>query len=309
MNNLKLNNNLYQQENLSFISQFSNGIVYCDCEQQIDLIHGLVRKDNRKTALFFKAKQILSIWKKLIINYYDRQINDRENKLTEKSQLLLQNLSYDAAWTSSLVAVASLGITLEIANTWSDNDQNLTSELPSIDFPLLFNSSKSNRLANRLFPLLEIEEIELVTFGKKLVNQATSIPLAAISNFGQLNNFKIDNWDNKLNFFQPITANKSEMFETQSGGSLMAMPSLPNQASLSGFASFLPTLKLFNSTKDFEINQSNLSQKTDQQLSSSWSGLIPSDLGGKLMAIPEVEYQPYFPKIQFFERYKTVKKD
>ena len=267
MKKLESNHDLSFVNNFSFSSQFSSGIEYCRYEQQIDLSISSFSEEKQKTAFTLKIKQILAKWKQWIISCYCPQVKYREHQLVEKSQLLLKKISTETAWVSSLLALASVGMVSEMAPIWSEVNQNL-----SLTLPLLNKAIRVPNSAEQLFPLLAIEEIELITWGR-----------------------------NDVNNLQSTKRNQQEwlMYQTKANGSLMAIPPLHNQPSLAGFPSFLSTLDFVNIQKDSHLNRFNLINQNN--LLSSPLDSVTYNIEDKLMATPRTVYKPHIPKVNFLE--------
>ena len=285
MNKLESNHDLSFHNDLSFLSQFSTGIEYCDYEQQIDLSISFLSEEKPEIALGSKIKQILTKWTKRIGHYNCRLATERENQLLENFQLLIKKISTETAWVSSLLALTSVGIFSEIAPIWSEVNQNLLLKLP-----LLKNSINLKNRGERLFPLLAMEEIDLIIFGRNDVdNLSTKQPN------------KINNRDRDFGLSPPIKfpVNNQEwlMYPTKVNGSLMAIPPLQNQPSVAGFSSFLSTLDRINFQRKHHLNPLNLFNKN--KLLSEPLNSVTYHLDNKLMAIPNTGYKPYFPKTNF----------
>ena len=285
MNKLESNHDLSFHNELSFLSQFSTGIEYCEYEQQIDLSISFLGEEKPEIALGSKIKQILTKWQKRISNYNCQLATDKENQLVEKCQLLIKKISTDTAWVSSLLALTSVGIVSEIAPIWSGVNQNLWLKLP-----LLKNSINLKNHGERLFPLLAMEEIDLIIFrhhdGDDLSTKKPN---------------KIHGGDRDFGLSPPrkFPVNKQEwlMYPTKVNGSLMAIPPLQNQPSVAGFSSFLSTLDRTNPQGDYHLSKFNLFNKN--KLLSEPLDSVTYHLDDKLMAIPNRDYKPYLPQINF----------
>ena len=106
---------------------------------------------------------------------------------------------------------------------------------------------------------------------------------------------EIHNWNKSFKLSQLLVLKKTQIAEKQlpmytmnSDSLLMAMPALPSQFSLAGIVSWRSTISSINRQKELDVNDSNA---LDTQ---------SSDLGGRLMAIPETVYRPHIPRIKFF---------
>lgn len=285
MNKLEPNHDLSLRDDYSFLSQFSSGIEYCGYEKQIDLSSSLLAQEKQEIALALKIKQILTTWKKFIIKYNCQQIEQKENQLVvEKSKFLRKKLSTETAWTSSLLALTSVGIMAKIAPIWSEINQ-----IFSLKTPLLKTTISLKGSADRLFPLLVIEEIDLIMFGRNDVNNVQNKTLV------EINNVVLSQPINS-----PMNQQKWLMCQTKTNGSLMAIPLLHNQLSLAGFPSFLSTLDIGDSKKDSHVNQFDLLNQN--KLLSYSSDSVTYHIEDNLMATPKTFYKPYLPTVNFLER-------
>lgn len=280
MNKLELNHDISFDNDLNFLSQFSSGFEYCDYEQQqIDLSINLLAEEKPKINSSVKIKQLLAKWKKGFSNY--------NCPLVEKSQLLLKKVSTETAWVSSLLALTSIGIFSEIAPIWSQINQNLALKLPF--FPTAIGLKSST---GRLFPLLAMEEIDLIIGLNQFDNWQSKKP----------NRIDRKEYDFRLSPPKNSQANPKKwlMYETKVNGSLMAIPPLYNEPSVAGFTSFLSTLEFINFSQDFKVNQFNLLNKNT--LPDEPSDSVTYNLENKLMATPKVVYKPYLPQPNFLKR-------
>ena len=312
MNKLEPNDGLYFSNDFRILSQFSSGIEYCGCEQQIELLDILIKEEKKELTFLQKARQVFSSWKNWLIRCFWRQFDKRENDFSLQSQLLIKNISHETAWASSLLALTSLGVTSEIIHRWPEVNQNLSPESTSLQTPYLDNHTSFSRSPNQLFPLLTIGEIELVIWGNKLSNDLTKNFLSTTLNWWQINKSASKNWHDIFQLSLPTDPRKPQIAKKQlsiylinSGSSLMAIPPLESQLSLAGFSSFLSTLEFTDLQKDSALNQSNSSPKNEMYSLPSGSDSVSSNVGGSLMAIPETVYQPYFPKVGFLGRKKN----
>ena len=285
MDKLEPNHGLSFNNDLSFLSQFSSGLEYCEYEQQIDLSTNFIRVKKPRSAILLKIKQIFTAWKKEIGNYNCNLFKYQENQLLEKSQWILKKLSTETAWVSSLLALTSIGIVTEIASIRSEVNQNL-----SLKLPLLKNAIRWQRSKARLFPLLEMSEIDSILFGRDDADNWHNKKLNTIND--ENHNLEITS-----PITLPVNQQKWLMYPTKINGSLMAIPPLQNQPSVAGFSSFLSTLDMTNSSQESNLTQLDLFNQ--HKLPYSPLDSVTYHLDDKLMATPKAVYTPYLPKVKF----------
>ena len=285
MDKLESNHDLSFNNNLSFLSQFSSGIEYCECEQQIELSINFLTEKKPKSAISIKIRQILTAWKKGIGNYNCHLFKYQENQLLEKSQWILKKLSTETAWVSGLLALTSIGLVAEIAPIWSEVNQNLLLKLP-----LLKNAIRWQRSKARLFPLLEMSEIDSILFGRDDAGNGHNKKLNTIND--ENHNLEITS-----PITLPINQQKWLMYPTKTNGSLMAIPPLQNQPSVAGFSAFLSTLDMTNPSQESNLNQFAVFDR--HELPYSPLDSVTYHLDDKLMATPKAVYTPYLPKVKF----------